>query len=203
MRDADKDTGQLIDELYQLRQRIAELEASEAKYRALADKANEIIVVIQDGVSKFSNPKASEITGYSQEELTSRPFMEFIHPDDRSMALENYSRRLSGDKSTPVAPIRILDKRGNVKWIEFSWSTLTWEGRPALLYLINDVTEWKKMEEALGESEAKYRELAESITDVFFALDNKLRYTYWNKASEELTGITAKDALGKSIYELF
>jgi len=203
MRDGDKIEEQLADELTLMRQRIADLEATEAKYRALVDKANEIIVVIQDDVSKFSNPKASEITGYSQEELTSRPFVEFIHPDDRAIALENYSRRLSGDKSTPVAPVRILDKRGNIKWIEFSWSALPWEGKPALLYLINDVTEWKKMEVALGESEAKYRELAESITDVFFALDENLRYTYWNKASEELTGVPAKDALGKHLYNIF
>ena len=46
-------------------------------------------------------------------------------------------------------------------------------------------------------------ELAESITDVFFAFDEKLRYTYWNKASRELTGISAEDALGKHLYDLF
>jgi len=56
---------------------------------------------------------------------------------------------------------------------------------------------------ALQESETKYRELAESITDVFFAMDENLRYTYWNKASEELMGISAKDALGKSIFDVF
>jgi PAS domain S-box-containing protein len=217
MKDADKDIGQLIDELAQLRQRIAELEASEAerkrveevlrisgaKYRALIDNANEIIVVVQDNISKFSNLKAVEVTGYSQEELTSRPFVEFIHPDDRQIAIENYSRRLIGDESTHVAPVRILDKLGKVRWMDFSWSTLTWEGRPALLYLINDITEWKKVEEALAESEAKYRELTESITDIFFALDEDLRYIYWNKASEELTGVLAKDALGKHLYDLF
>ncbi len=48
-----------------------------------------------------------------------------------------------------------------------------------------------------------YRDLAESITDIFFAFDKKLRYTYWNAASEAFTGITASDALGKSIYEMF
>jgi PAS domain S-box-containing protein len=49
---------------------------------------------------------------------------------------------------------------------------------------------------------ARFRELAESITDVFFALDRDLCYVYWNKASEELTGISAKEALGKSIREI-
>jgi len=217
MKDVDKGTGQLVREIEQLRHKIAELEASEterrniqeqlqlseSKYRALVDNANEIIVVVQDNMSKFSNRRAVEITGYSEEELTSRPFVEFVHLDDRKTVLENYSKRLSGDKSTPMLPVRILDKSGNVKWIEFSWSQLIWEGRPALMYLVNDVTEWKKMEQTLVASEAKYRDLAESITDVFFALDENLTYTYWNKANEKLTGIAAKDALGKNINDLF
>ena len=59
------------------------------------------------------------------------------------------------------------------------------------------------VEEALKEREKNYRQLADSITDVFFAMDADLRYTYWNKASEDLTGILKKDALGKSLYELF
>jgi PAS domain S-box-containing protein len=63
--------------------------------------------------------------------------------------------------------------------------------------------ESKKIEEALKQSELRYKELAESITDVFFAMDNKLRYTYWNRASEELTGISAKDALRKRFHDIF
>lgn len=61
----------------------------------------------------------------------------------------------------------------------------------------------KRVEESLRESEERYRELANSIADVFFAMDENLRYTYWNKASESLTGIWAEDALGKNLYELF
>ncbi len=63
--------------------------------------------------------------------------------------------------------------------------------------------ERKRAEEMLRESEEKYKELAESITDVFFAFTEDLRYTYWNRASEELVGISAKDALGKHLYDIF
>jgi len=63
--------------------------------------------------------------------------------------------------------------------------------------------ERKLAEEALQESELKYRSLADSIADVFFAMDGDLKYTYWNKASEDLTGISAKDAIGKQIFEIF
>jgi len=61
----------------------------------------------------------------------------------------------------------------------------------------------KEANKALLESEAGYRELAESIGEVFYAMDNDLRYTYWNNASEHLTGIPAKKATGRSLFELF
>jgi len=61
----------------------------------------------------------------------------------------------------------------------------------------------RKSAETLHESETRYKELADSITDVFFAFDKDLRYTHWNKASEKLTGVSAKDAIGKLIYDIF
>ena len=68
---------------------------------------------------------------------------------------------------------------------------------------MKDITTRKEAEEALQESMLKYKELAASIGDVFFAFDRDLRYIYWNRASEELTGISAKDALGKHLYDIF
>lgn len=61
----------------------------------------------------------------------------------------------------------------------------------------------KRAAEELEESEENYRQLADSISDVFFEMDKDLKYTYWNMASEKLTGISAKDAIGKSLYEIF
>jgi PAS domain S-box-containing protein len=69
--------------------------------------------------------------------------------------------------------------------------------------LVQEMAERKLTEEELRQSEVHYRELADSITDVFFALDSDLKYTYWNKASEELTGVVAKEALGKPFFSIF
>ena len=66
-----------------------------------------------------------------------------------------------------------------------------------------DITEKKLIENSLKESEERYKELANSISDIFFAMDNDLKYLYWNKASEILTGIPSEEAIGKSIYDLF
>src|ERR1035441_6190477 len=58
-------------------------------------------------------------------------------------------------------------------------------------------------ENALKLSENKFRYLAESITDIFYAMDKHLKITYWNQASEKMSGITANDATGKIIYDIF
>lgn len=73
----------------------------------------------------------------------------------------------------------------------------------SFLVIIRDITERKRAEEKKRENWERYRQLAESISDVFFAMNKDLRYTYWNKASENLIGISAKDAIGKSIFEIF
>lgn len=66
-----------------------------------------------------------------------------------------------------------------------------------------DITERKRAQRERQEAQAVYRELAESISDVFFALDEYLVCTYWNKAAESFAGIPAEQAVGKSFYELF
>ena len=66
-----------------------------------------------------------------------------------------------------------------------------------------ELLERKRAEEALRVSEVHYRELADSITDILFELDQNLQYTHWNKAFEGLTGIPAAEAIGKSMYEIF
>jgi PAS domain S-box-containing protein len=66
-----------------------------------------------------------------------------------------------------------------------------------------ELSERKRVEDALRNSETHYRALADSITDILFELDQELHYIHWNKASETLTGIPAKDAIGKPMEEIF
>ncbi|HKJ38437.1 MAG TPA: PAS domain S-box protein [Anaerolineales bacterium] len=66
-----------------------------------------------------------------------------------------------------------------------------------------EIVERKRMSKALRISETHYRELADSVTDIFFELDRELRYTHWNKASEMLTGIPSQHAVGKAMHEIF
>jgi len=78
------------------------------------------------------------------------------------------------------------------------------EGAPSHTHcILYDVTERVRVARELKESETRYRHLADSVQDPFFAMDHDLKYTYWNAASERLTGIPAAQAIGRGLYDLF
>ena len=117
------------------------LRESEERYRRLVDNASEAILVAQDGRLVFVNRRASELSGYSEQELTARPFAEFIHPDDRDMVVERHLRRLKGDLSLPRYPFGLMTRDSSVTWVEVSAVLIDWDGRPATLNFLSDITE--------------------------------------------------------------
>jgi diguanylate cyclase (GGDEF)-like protein/PAS domain S-box-containing protein len=125
------------------------LRDSEEKYRLIVQNAHEAIVVAQEGRLKFVNPQAVALIGYSKEELTSRGFMEFIHPEDQDLVAERYRRRLKGEDVPSVYSFRIVDQYGNIKWVEINALKTTWEGETATLNFISDITKRKQLEEEL------------------------------------------------------
>ncbi|OPX74993.1 MAG: sensory histidine kinase AtoS [Methanoregulaceae archaeon PtaU1.Bin059] len=126
---------------------------SEQKYRTLVEHANEGIFVAQDNYLKFVNPKMSDISGYSSSELLSRPFTDFIHDADREMIISRYRKRVSGEDLPPVYEFRIRSKPGSIRWVEIRPVLIIWEGRPATLNFLTDVTDRKEMEDALKKRE--------------------------------------------------
>jgi PAS domain S-box-containing protein len=124
------------------------LKKSEEKYRTLIENAGEAIIVAQDGEIKFANPKGEELYGYSQEELASRPLSYFIHEEDREMVGERHKKRLKGEEPPTTYSFRIVDKNGNIKWVELCVALFSWDDRPATLCFMTDITERMRMEEA-------------------------------------------------------
>ncbi|MCW4017749.1 MAG: PAS domain S-box protein [Candidatus Bathyarchaeota archaeon] len=94
-------------------------------------------------------------------------------------------------------------KDGSPVNIELSVRFISRNGEGTFFAFAHNVTRRKRNEAAIKHSETRYRELANSIADSFVALDRDLRYVYWNKASERITGIKAKDAIGRHLFEVF
>ncbi len=161
----------LVQEIAERKRAEEALGVSEERYRLLIENANEGVLVVQHGKVVFANRKAGEIAGYSGVELTSRPFAEFLPPDDRQMVMERYLNGLKGEKVPRVLDFRIIDKEGNTKWVEANGVVFTWEGRPAVLALITDITGRRLAEDQIRSSELRYRRLFESAEDGILILD--------------------------------
>ena len=163
--------------------------------RLLLDNATEGIALIQDGTMKSVNPSLLKLTGYSEAELTSKPFIEFIHPDDRQMVAERHLVRLTGGDVPSAYSFRVADKQGESRWVEVNALPILWHGAAAVLCFLTDVTERRKAEEALKNSEQRYRLLAENISDVIWVTDLNLRPTYFSPSVTRLLGCSVEEAM--------
>ncbi|MBC8440691.1 MAG: PAS domain S-box protein [Deltaproteobacteria bacterium] len=151
------------------RKRVDEaLQESEDKYRIVVENATDAILVAQDGVTKFSNRRAEELTGYSAEELSNTPFIDFVHPNDKETVLDRYRRRLKGENPVNIYSFRIIHKSGLEKTVQINAVLFQWEDRPATLIFLRDITDRKKSENALRESETKNKALQEATFEALF-----------------------------------
>ena len=125
----------------------AALRESERKYRMVVENAGEGIYIAQEGMIKFPNPRALAIYNRSESDLTSRPFVEFIHPDDRELVLDRHLRRTRGEDVPSTYPFRILTQDGETRWVEVHAFVIQWEGKPAVWNFISDVTDRIRLEE--------------------------------------------------------
>ncbi len=134
-------------EVRKLIQRAEEaLRASEEKYRTLVENATEAIFVVQDEKIRFPNRKTLSLSGYSAEELSQIPITRLIHPDDREAVMQRYRTRIQDEEMASIQSYRCLNKAGKEVWVQFNSVPISWEGRPATLNFLRDVTREKKLE---------------------------------------------------------
>jgi PAS domain S-box-containing protein len=128
------------------------LKESEEKYRLLVDHANDSILILQDGRIQFCNPSVYRETGFPTEELAGKPFIDLVHPDDREMVIDRYVKRLSQGDAPSTYSFRILLKSGSVMWGQVNAALTSWEGRPATLCIIRDITRLRELEAQFEQS---------------------------------------------------
>ncbi len=186
-----------------LRAEQAQREA-EARYQAIIEGSSEGILVADAETQKFvyANAAICRMLGYSQDEIVKLGGADIYPQEASARAKADFDARVGNGQAYRTSQ-PCMRKDGTLFHAEFSTARVIVEGRNCLVDFITDSTERIRADAALRESEQRFKGLADSIGDVFFAMDKDYRYIYWNRASEKLTAISAANALGKTLYEVF
>lgn len=148
-----------------------------------------------DGYFKRINPAFERTLGWPAQVLLSQPFMTFVHPDDRYATTKAMSTLRDG-KPLLHFDNRYLCRDGSYRWI--SWHARSFVEAGLIYAVARDVTDRKKSEQALQESEQKWRSLAENVPDVIttVALDGTIQFI-----NHPLSGMQPEQVIGRSVYE--
>jgi PAS domain-containing protein/DNA-binding CsgD family transcriptional regulator len=116
------------------------------------------------------------------------------------MAFQSYVRKMRGE---PVDKYRYrgIDKNGQVIWLEIVGTSILWEGRPAVLNFVNEITKQVRAEEELKKSERMLWDIINFLPDPTFAIDRESRVISWNREMEKMVEVKAEDMIGKGDYE--
>ena len=143
------------------------LQKSEHKYSSLIEHGNDGIIILQDGLLKFANMKMLEIANYRKDDVIGRPFMDFVSPKYKKLVMEYYKKRMAHDADIPeIYEISIISKDNRTIPVEMNPSFIEYEGKPADMAIVRDITERKKAEEALKKYAADL-EHSNEMKDIF------------------------------------
>ena len=145
--------------------------------QTLLSGTNVAIYVVYEGKICSPNPATQKMYGFSEGVLTSKPLSEFVHPEDRGLVEAHFKDRLAG-KNVRSSTFRILDGNNNVRYVQVDTVPSSWNGQPAAYCIQTDITERKRTEEQLRDSEIRNRALLDGspVCNKIIDLDSRLRY---------------------------
>jgi len=228
----DKTKEQRIKEMASLRQRINDLDQSERELKrveeALRESEEELEAIFNDariGIAMFDmtgkilrvNKRILEVGGYTEKEIVGKRFKLLKMFPKKSMAkiLTNFAKLLSG-KKVPPFDVEVYTQGGEKLTTELHGSLLRKKGRVAgMVGIMRDITERKRAEEALRESEEKYRTILETIEDGYYEVDLAGNFTFFNDSMCRIQGYPRDELMGmnnreymdeettKKVYKIF
>ncbi|MBM3299274.1 MAG: PAS domain S-box protein, partial [Deltaproteobacteria bacterium] len=179
------------------------LRESEEKYRSVVENCDERILVVQNGSVVFANRPAIETSGYSEAELTSRSFLELVHPEDRYTVMDRFVKRQRGEEPPGGYSFRGIDKSGNIRWFKASAVQIEWKGNPATLVFGTDITALKDAQESLRQQQETLNTiLSSSPVGIAYAEKGKIRWA--NPAMSRMFGCQLEEEwVGQNVEQFY
>lgn len=124
---------------------------AELQYREFLEKSSDGIVIIKDGRVKFSNLAMKKMTGFKPEEFMDKPIIDFIAPNFKKMVLRNYTQRMAGMPTATRYEFAIVTKNKKILPVETNSSIINFEGGPADMAIIRDISRAKEIDRIKSE----------------------------------------------------
>jgi diguanylate cyclase (GGDEF)-like protein/PAS domain S-box-containing protein len=183
---------------------VKDLEQSESRYRNLFENANDIIYVHDlDGNYISINHAAEKVFGYSREEALSMNMSQIAAPEHFAVFRENLSKKIEGGAKQTAYEVECLRKDGTRVTLEVNSTVIMKDGEAtAVQGIARDITDRKRAEAALKESESRFRDLFENANDLIYTHDLHGNFTSLNRAGERITGYSREEALNMQISKV-
>ncbi|MBW1768140.1 MAG: PAS domain S-box protein [Deltaproteobacteria bacterium] len=186
-----------------LYEREKALRESEEKYRQFCESLPQVVFETDefDNIT-FTNRMAFDFFGYSREDIRlGLNLFQVLIPEDRDRARANIQRILNGGKLGSNEYTALRKDRSTYPVLVYS-SPIIFEGKPkGLRGILVDLTEFKRIQNALLESKLRYRDLVENVYDMIWEVNDKLIYTYVSPQSLDILGYNPEELLGKSPFD--
>jgi two-component system cell cycle sensor histidine kinase/response regulator CckA len=183
-------------------QAMKALQKSEERHRTYFENISDVIFSIDPDFRIINiSPSVERILGYKPDEMIGKPIQDLnvLDPDSLEKAFSNMMKVLSG-KQIPLSKYKFISRDGTKKFGEVSSSPLISEGKVvAMISVARDITERKLFEDALKQSEEKYRIVLEANPDPVVVYDMEGKVTYFNMAFTNVFGWTLEECFGKSM----
>ncbi|MEE9116733.1 MAG: PAS domain S-box protein [Thermoplasmata archaeon] len=185
------------------RQAEMALRESEEIFRRIAETSIDFIFQIDTkGNFIYCSPSVEKILGLRPEEIAGSNLQDFFMPSDFLEAFETFKTILLG-RSVGLFEMTLLDKRGAEVQLELSAVPIVKNGQiVGLQGIARDVTEHKRTQRALRESEDLYRTLTQAVVDAIITVRAGAEVTFWNEGAERIFGYPADEAMGKNLTQL-
>jgi two-component system cell cycle sensor histidine kinase/response regulator CckA len=184
----------------------AVLKRSEEFFRAISENASDIILIAdKKGTITYASPSVEHILGYKQEELIGKRSLDLIVPEDLQRAIQDFGKAIFTKGVLVPNAFRVRHKDGSERVLEGVGKNL-FENASVAGFVMNvrDVTDSKKAEEALRESEERYRSIVENIVDVYYRTDKDGNIAMMSPSGASLLGYGSVDEIiGQNVAEAF
>lgn len=177
------------------------LKESEERYRVISEQISEGVALTVDAKNVWVNHAFAKIFGYDKEEYIGKAADMVILPEDMPVLLQRMQERIQGKNIDTHLEVRGRRKDGTIIYIDVKGTLFNLQDKTAIQIVVRDITQRKKAEEDLKDSEKKYRELVENINEVIFTLDLEGHLTYASPAIERIIGTGPSGLIGRSFRD--